>query len=238
MWRNVVSALGILLLSASAALAQDRPTIEQQPLTCIPTHCGRARVVATVHSTAAPRFVRVYFRAADQPGEYYVEMKKGAGDTYWAVFPAVADSTSGVSYRVVARDEKGAESSTEAISVPTTSGCAGASLTAEENGYASNVALGLTTADASPVPAGFRCAGIVSQVSATGEVVSPNENCRQVVMANADESCVTRRPKVAVYTPAQAAVFAAGGAALAVAGGAATYKHNQGSQKPISTARP
>ncbi|HVT03954.1 MAG TPA: hypothetical protein VHL58_11345 [Thermoanaerobaculia bacterium] len=216
--------------------------IENQPLACVPTHCGRARVTAKVHASEAPRSVRVYFRAPDQTSEYYIEMMKGTGDDYWAILPATADATSAVVYRVAARDSKGAETSTDSTTVPVTGACAGAELSPGEISYASNMALGLTSDSQSAVPGGFRCAGIQSQISSTGEVLKPNENCRQILLANADEACdKQRRPIVAASTaavsPAEAAGLVAAGAAAA-AGGAVVYQNNRGSEKPVSSLRP
>lgn len=227
---------------AGVAYAQDRAVIENQPLACVPSHCGRARVTSRVRSAESPRSVRLYFRAPDQTSEYYVEMIKGSGDDYWAILPATADATSAVVYRVAARDGKGAETSTESTTVPVTSACVGAELSPVEANYASNMAIGLTADSQSSVPGGFRCAGIQNQISATGEILKPNENCRQILLANADEGCDKRKviPIIAAgsaVTPAQAAVIVAAGAAAAT-GGAVVYKNNRGSQKPVSSLRP
>lgn len=234
-------AVGLsVLLNAGLLAAQERPLIEHRPLDCIPASCGRARVTARVTPDSS-RSVRVYFRAAEQAGDYYIEMMKGKGGDYWAILPATADGTSSVVYRITTRDGQGTESSTAPITTPVSAACAGARLSPEEVAYASNITLGLTSDTQAKAPAGFKCAGIQSQISVTGELLGPNETCRQILLTTASENCDPKGGPLLVsgasVPPVAAAGLVVAGAALAT-GGAVIYKNNRGSGKPVSSLRP
>jgi hypothetical protein len=238
MFAKGTAVLLIALMVAPSMFAQDRTVIDHSPLSCVPSFCGHARIAARVIGATPPQTVRVYFRAADQPTEYYIEMLKGSGDAYWAVLPAAAEGTTGIIYRIVARDAAGTETSTATISTPVAAGCQAPVLTGAEKSFASNIAIGLTTDAQTGVPAGFRCTGIQSVIGTNG-TLRPNEDCRQVLVANPGEGC-DGHPAVVAGRPmstAQAAGLVAAGAAVGL-GVAIIHENNVVNKKPVSSLRP
>ncbi len=164
-YRLVVA--GVFLGVATSLWAAPTTKIGHDPLTCVPARAS-ARVVASIKLPDSLTSARVYFRQEGQASEYFLEMRRGDLDRYWAVLPA-ADSAEGfVVYRIVARDGSGNSVSTPSARAAISSTCA-VSLSAEELRAARNIVLGLTAVDQNQNPAGFGCEGIVAMISPSGE---------------------------------------------------------------------
>jgi hypothetical protein len=125
----------------------------------------------------------VYFKAAGQTLEYYVDMRRANDGTMWAMIPAPLPETKSFTYRIVTTDNRGGQASSFLMTAATASSCA-ESLTGPEQQAASNMVIGLTNASQPAVPTGFQCRGVVSYITTTGEM-RPNEECRRLVAAGA-----------------------------------------------------
>jgi hypothetical protein len=155
--------------------------ISQQKLTCIPGG-AQAKLLCDVTPSTSIASVRGYFHSDAYKNDYFVEMRRGAGGRFFAVFPwADTKITKGVTYRIVAKSVDGTESSTEQADVPVLSNCP-VSLSDDEKRYASHIVLGLTIPGQPFVPEGFLCKDIDSVITDKGEMKS-NEDCRKLLAA-------------------------------------------------------
>ena len=154
--------LNVPLWAASSA------NVGHEPLGCVPAR-GNARVVATFKLPDSVTSARVYFRRDGQTSEYFLEMRRGDLDRYWALLPPPEEAGGFVAYRVVGRDGNGNSASTPLIKAPVSTSCA-FSLSEEERRAARNIVLGLTAAGQTQNPTGFGCEGIVGQISPLGEL--------------------------------------------------------------------
>jgi hypothetical protein len=147
------------------------------PVACV-SSAAPVKVTSRVPRSTAS--AKAYFKAAGQQTEYYVDMRRAADGSMWGFIPAPAPSTPSFTYRVVSTDPSGhQESSTLHTATPATS-CPAQQLTTLEQNVASNMVIGLLNASQSPVPPGFLCRGIVSYITATGEL-RPNDECRRLI---------------------------------------------------------
>jgi hypothetical protein len=135
-------------------------------------------VVATFNLPDSVTSARVYFRRDGQASDYFLEMRRGDHDRYWAVLPSPEETGNFVLYRIVGRDGSGNTATTAPIKAPVSSTCV-VNLTAEESRAARNIVLGLTVASQNQNPTGFGCEGIVGQISPGGELRSVTP-CRVV----------------------------------------------------------
>lgn len=226
----IVSAM---LLSANLAFAQEAQIISHTPLSCVPRSCRGARVEVTVRSTTPLTRVRVLFHSDADARDYFMEMQpvRGAADQYFAVLPVVAESTKSVTYSITAVDANGKTYATETTTAPVMKDCQReeAGLVREvrdqRNEYSKNLVLGMTDANQPAEPVGFRCYGVVSEITASGDL-KPNEACR-----------ATRRVDPCAPGVLVPAALVAGGAAAAVAI-AIIDRDNPKPARPISVARP
>ncbi|HVT03949.1 MAG TPA: hypothetical protein VHL58_11320 [Thermoanaerobaculia bacterium] len=220
----------VVLLSANLTFAQEVQIISNVPIGCVPGRCRGARIEATVRSTAPVTRVRVLFHSDVDPRDYFLEMQQmsGASDQYFAELPVVAENTKSVTYFIAAVDANGKTYATDPTTAPVTRDCQVADRTGvardQQNQYAKSLVIGMTDGNQPADPMGFRCFGIVSQITVAGDM-KPNEACR-----------AKRRidPCAAVIAPA---LLVAGGAAAAVAV-AIIDKDNPKPGRPISPARP
>ena len=142
------------------------------------------KVTANIQSPAAT--AKVYFKAAGQTEEYYVDMRRTSADgTMTAFIPAPARSTPSFTYRVVAMDATGVQVATPLSTATVTPSCPAQNLTADQQRAANNLIIGLTTPTQHAVPTGFLCRGIVSYIDTDGDL-RPNEECRRVVATGID----------------------------------------------------
>ena len=160
------AATGLCLWAAYPVFAAPVANIGHEPLRCVPV-LGNARVVASPKLPDSVTSARVYFRADGQRAEYFLEMRRGDQDRYWALLPQAVGGATAVVYRVVARDGAGNSLSTPPLRVAVSSACP-VSLTDEDVRAARNIVLGLTEQGQDQNPVGFGCEGIVGQISPSG----------------------------------------------------------------------
>lgn len=208
--------------------------ISQQKLTCIPGD-AQAKLYCNVTPLTSIVSVRVYFHSDAYKNDYFVEMRRGPGDRFFAVLPwADTAVTKGVTYRIVVKSgDTGTESSTEQADVPVSGNCP-VSLSEEEKRYASHLVLGLTkSGQPSAPPEGFLCKDIDSVITAKGEM-KPAEDCRKLLAALLP-GAGTAGAAAGIST----GVFVAAGVAAAVAGGLIISNNaGGGGQPPVSSALP
>jgi hypothetical protein len=212
---------------SSIAGAQDAPKIAVVPLACVPKTCKGAKIEAQVTSPSPLISVRVLFHSSVDNRDYYMEMKrKPNSNEYFAVLPIVDKQSSSVTYSIMGWDSSGHVYTTDAVTTPVTDRCEVPPLREEEKRYSHNLVVGIQKSDQPAVPPGFHCYGIVSQVTATGEL-KPNEECRKATLKAHGDPCLL--PPIA---------WVAGGAAVAVGGAILEEPKHRTPPRPISVARP
>lgn len=182
-WRAgaALSAVAMLLVLALPASAE--PPIDATFPSCMPSK-GNSVVKVSLKPDTGWAFVRVYFRAANQQGEYYMEMRAVGDGSFFAVLPKPESGVSTVEMYVLARDAAGTPVKTEPTLVNVTGSCK-VTLTPEEQSYAQNLVVGNTVADQEgKTVLGFLCDGIVSRIDLRG-ALRPDEECRKVMIAAA-----------------------------------------------------
>jgi hypothetical protein len=175
----LLSTVAMMLVSAFPAIAG--PSIDATFPDCI---AGKSNSVVKVTLTPENGWalVRVYFRATNEVGEYYMEMRSAGNGSFFAVLPKPLSGTTAVEMYVLARDAEGLPLKTEATVVNVTDSCK-AELTPEEQIYAQNLVIGNTLVDQEEkTVVGFMCDGIVSRIDLRG-ALRPDEQCRRVLMA-------------------------------------------------------
>lgn len=177
---------------------------------------GNALIKASVPAGTTVSSARVYFNADGKKPEYYLEMVRGDGGSFWATLPIPKSETKAVQYRVVFRDAEGKESAAPNELVPVTGDANKAASEAEQR-YAKNLVIGVTEATAPLLPEGFECEGVVSSINVQGEL-KPNELCRVVVIPPA--------------------VWVGAGTVAAAAGAVIISNSGDGEKKPVSPSRP
>jgi len=177
----VLSVLAVLLGSVLAANAE--PSIDATFPSCVPSKDNSAVRVSLKPETGWA-LVRVFFRAAGKPGEYYMEMRAVGDGSYFAVLPKPEPGVSAIEMYVLARDADGTPIKTAPTLVNVTGSCK-VTLSPEERSYAQNLVVGNTVADQEgKTVQGFLCDGIVSRIDLRG-ALRPDEECRKVLIAAA-----------------------------------------------------
>lgn len=218
--RAVAVASVFSMLLATATFAQDG--IAVTPISCVAPNMN-ARVVA--RAAASTRSARTYFTAFPGQPEYYLDMHLASDGSYWAVLPQVEPATKSFSYRVVTIDANGKQTSSPAMTATATSTCA-LTLSAEEQQFASNLAIGKTNDTQSSIAAGFTCRGQVSVITASGQL-KPNDECRRILAA----AGAADKGRMSAF--AIGAIVVGAGAAAAI-----IIKNNQKDNVVISRATP
>ena len=174
--RPIAVTIVCSMLLSTSAWAGGAPAISVNLVRCMAA-CTQAKVTATVPDDAVSG--RVYFKADRGASEYYVDMRR-AGSTMWAFLPAPSTSTQAITYRVVTRDARGAEVTSNPVSVGVRGSCPAVAHSEAELDAMSNIVLGLTTPSQSAIPSGFECANVVRYVTTQGEM-RVNDFCRNVL---------------------------------------------------------
>jgi hypothetical protein len=233
-----------LILVPTATFAADNGPITVNPIGCV-APAMNPRVTAQMANPV--RTARVYFKATGAT-EYYVDMQGTMQGGYSAILPQLDSTTSSFTYRVVTTDASGAQTSSPAMTASASASCPPASLSAGDQRYASNLVLGLTAEGQVGVPLGFTCKGIVSVITARGEM-RPNDECRRVLAAAAAGAAGAAGAGAAGAAGAAVATGAAAGGLSAVAIGAIAvgaiaagtiivHNNNNSNNTPASAARP
>ncbi|HQR47046.1 MAG TPA: hypothetical protein PLB02_08385 [Thermoanaerobaculia bacterium] len=220
-----IATIAVLLIGSvtPAAFAAEPPKITHATEACVPAE-GNVRVSVIVTSSSSVISARVYFHStARKTGDYYLELRQGENNVYWAILPYPVTETSSVQYRIVVKNADGLEASTEPYTVPTATACT-LTLTGDETRYANNLVIGLTSDTQPGVPDGFKCKGVVSKITVNGEM-KPSEECRQAGAV------------VAAGAPIPIVPWIVGSAAL-VAGGATIASYQSSCKcEPVSCPR-
>jgi hypothetical protein len=221
----------VLLLMSTAAAGQAVSVVHEAPL-CLPDRCRAPRLLARVTSPERVDSVVVWFRAEGEGDEYYTLMRPSSAnpDLYWGYLPIpLAGETDFVEYVIEATDASGAKLRSEVYRVDVSESCQVDELTDEEKRIAQNLVVGLTRAGQVQIPPGFRCAGIVSTLTASGDLM-PNEDCRRQRAEHGDDSACP----VLWLKPTVIAVGAAGTGAILIE----SPKDPVRDLVPLSPARP
>ncbi len=163
----VVTALCMLISPVLYADGSPAISVNAMPCAAPNVHPGVSATIANDATSA-----RVYFKAAGERDEYYVDMKPGPRGTMVALLPAPLATTKSFTYRVVAYDKKGKEYASAPVSTDVQVSC--------PNGPEAPIVLGQTVPGQSPVPDGFQCRNVVSYISSAGEM-RDNVECRRIL---------------------------------------------------------
>lgn len=189
-YRLRVIIAGVVLLISSTAASGQGVTVGHEAPRCIPDRCRTPKLIARVTSPERVDSVVLRFRGRDEGDEYFTMMRPSAEnpELYWGYLPVPkAGELEFVEYVVEATDSTGVKSRTGVYTVEVSEGCQVDEPTDEEKRIAQNLVVGLTRAGQPTVPPGFRCAGIVSTLTAGGDLL-PNEECRRSRAAHGDDS--------------------------------------------------
>ncbi|HEX7681471.1 MAG TPA: hypothetical protein VF713_25320 [Thermoanaerobaculia bacterium] len=219
-----ISWLFVVSLSVAGWVCASPPSVTQNGLACVGRK-SNARI--TAHVEGNPASVRVYFRQAGDPcGDYYVDMRPSPQDAslYSAVLPLVAPDATAITYQVKVFGAGAKEIDAEPMTVLVSDNCAAPPLSPEDLRAAKTIALGLTKATQHAVPCHFKCDGVSSVITASGEL-KPNDECRLLLAG---------KLKPWYLTPAALAMAGAG----AVGAGVLVLNPSNGPSTPPSPARP
>lgn len=153
--------------------AQTSITVEHSALDCL-ANDQYAQLTATIQPGQLVQSGRVYFRAAQHPDFYYVEMV-GEGDLFSAVLPMPSPDTESVVYYIEAvdMDFNNAQTPEANPEVSDSEACEKRDpAAAYYQGENPDIVVGAVTAGASSIPLGFQASGITGFISASGVVTS------------------------------------------------------------------
>jgi hypothetical protein len=236
--KKLVSALlasSMLFLYVPTLGAAGPPVkISQQKLTCIPGD-AQTLVLCEVTPSTSIAWARLYFNSNTGKGDYWVEMRREAGNHFSGVLPFVDRTfTKGVTSRIDVKSGDGTVFSTEPANVAVSSNCP-VVLSANQKKNARNLVVGATTPE-QPLapPADFLCTNIVSVITSKGEM-QPADGCRKLLAALPAGAAGAG---AAVGASTGLAVGVGVGVVAAVAAAGLIYSNNSGNKTPVSSARP
>jgi hypothetical protein len=189
-YRVRVIIAGVVLLISSTVASGQGVTVAHDAPRCLPDRCRTPKLIATVTSPERVDSVVLRFRGRGEGDEYFTMMRPSSEnpEVYWGFLPVPKEGDlEFVEYVVEATDSSGVKSRTSVFRVEVSEACQVDEPTDEEMRVAQNLVVGLTRAGQAPVPPGFRCAGIVSTLTAGGDLL-PNEECRRQRAARGDDS--------------------------------------------------
>ena len=145
--------------------------------------------------------------------------------TYTALLPLVAKDATSITYQVKIGGAGAKEIAAEPMTAVVSGNCMAPPLSPDELKAAKSIALGLTQATQRSVPCQFKCNGVVSYITAAGDL-KPNDECRLVLAG-----------KGKPWYQSPAALASAGAGAIGAAG-LALHSTSNGRGNPPSPARP
>ncbi len=175
-----IACLFVVSLSVAGWVSAASPSVTQNQLACV-SHGTNARIIA--HVEGHPASVRVYFRqSGDTCGDYYVDMRRSAQDPtlYSAVLPMVTPDATSITYQVKVMGVGAKEIVAEPMSATVSSNCKAPPLSGDDLRAARAIALGLTKPTQHAAPCHFKCDGVMSVITASGEL-KPNDECRLIL---------------------------------------------------------
>jgi hypothetical protein len=191
----------LVLLMASPSWGAD-------VIPCIAPHVNSAVAVSEAGAVSA----RIYFRKQGTANWHFIDLKSGPSGFY-GVLPRPEQGTA-IDYQVETTDASGSKKKGPEMGVSPSPSCQPV-LSPEETNLASNLVVGKTADEASDVPVGFECFGIVGALNSAGEL--------------GPVICKKRGILLPVMIGAGAAV---------VGGGILIYDNNRGRQGEQSRSRP
>ncbi|MGH9459359.1 MAG: hypothetical protein ACRD2J_17115 [Thermoanaerobaculia bacterium] len=244
--RRVTSLVCIALLGVPTLAMAQMPSVTVTTSAACVAPAGNLRVTANLDAEDVA-LARVLFRAENDTcctrPEYFVNMRRGAGNSWWAILPAPEPGVNQVSYRVWVKESDGDERVSERRLVAVEGTCAVPTFTEAERTYAQNLIVGLTDDTQAMDPCGFECTGVVRAITAEGTMVV-NQACGAVagrLPAGAGGTIAGVGVAGAAAAGATIAGVGLGTAALlgaaALAGAAVVLGDGEDAQ-PISPARP
>jgi hypothetical protein len=233
--KKVISALlafSMLFFYLPTLGAAETVKISPKNPTCIPVE-AQALLLCDVTPSTPIAWVRVYFNSNAYKDDYFVEMRRDAGNRFFGVLPFVDRTiTKGVTVRMVVKSPEGIEFSTERANVPVSSSCP-VSLSANQEKNARNLVVGATKSEQPLAPPdGFLCKNIVSVIAFNGEM-RPADGCRQLLAA-----ALPAGAGAAAGASTGVAVGVGLGVVAALAVGGLVISNNTGNKPPVSSARP
>ncbi len=216
-----IAWLFIVSLSVADWVCASPPVVTQNRLACI-GHKTNARI--TAHVEGNPASVRVYFRQEGDPcGDYYVDMRPSPEDPslYSAVLPLVTPDATAITYQVKVFGAGAKEIDAEPMTVLVSDNCTAPPLSPEDLRAAKTIALGLTKETQHAAPCHFKCDGVLSVITASGQL-KPNDECRLLLAG---------KLKPWYLTPAALALAGAGAGVL-------VFTPSNRPSSPPSPARP
>jgi len=145
----------LVLLMASPSWGADA-------IPCIAPQVNSVVAVSEAGAVSA----RIYFRKQGTPIWHFIDLKSGSG--FYGVLPRPEQGTA-IDYQVETTDANGSRKKGPEIGVSPSPSCQPA-LSPEETNLALNLIVGKTADEASDVPAGFECFGIVGALNPAGEL--------------------------------------------------------------------
>lgn len=170
---------------APAGFAGISPQGDSGAARCLAAN-SNAKIVWTAPSSGAIQSVRVYFRTANAKAEHFVEMRRARGTPYSAILPKPAAGAAAIEYRIAAAGPNGVYATRSAGRLNVSKGCAPDVLNADDSMQASTIVVGIT-AEGPVVPIGFRCEGIVGEITRDGELRSYSA-CSEMAIASMSAS--------------------------------------------------
>jgi hypothetical protein len=237
-YRQAIALTAIsLMIAPTVTFAAESGPITVNPIGCVASAMN-PRVTGQLANSG--QTARAYFKATG-PTEYYVDMQRTPQGDYSAILPQLEATTSSFTYRLVTTDSRGVQTSSPLMTATASATCPPANLSASDQRYASNLVLGLVADGQSAVPPGFTCKGIVSVITARGEMKS-NDECRRLLAAAAPGAgAATAGSATAAGAATGAGIngLAVGAIAVgAIAAGAIIIHNNNNTSAPVSAARP
>ena len=175
-----IAYLFIASLSVAGWVRGAPPSVTQNRLACV-GHDANPKISA--HVEGHPASVRVYFHQTGDPcGEYYVDMRPSPDDPslYTGILPLVAQDATSITYQVRVQGAGAKVIAGESMTAAVSGNCTAPPLTPDDLRAAKAIALGLTQATQHAAPCHFKCNGVVSVITASGDL-KPNDECRLVL---------------------------------------------------------
>lgn len=145
------------------ALLMASPSWGADVTSCIAPHVNSAVAVSEAGAVSS----RIFFRKQGTANWHFIDLKSGPSGFY-GVLPRPEQGTA-IDYQVETTDASGSKKKGPEMGVSPSPSCQPV-LSPEETNLASNLIVGKTADEASDVPAGFECFGIVGALNTAGEL--------------------------------------------------------------------
>jgi hypothetical protein len=166
----ILLAVSLLAVPNAGNAVVTPPLIAHEPLRCVQVK-EFPRVDAGITSPTSVKRARVYFKAHQHPDWYYTDMRIGEEARYLALLPQPLPETKILDYYVHALDERAQSSQTDTYVPPVGRGSCPVRKVPSPTGKVA-ITIGGTRDGQSPIPPGFRRAGIVAFVAVSGALVT------------------------------------------------------------------